>query len=411
MSYDLLLYTPVAQGTPAFVAEITHQTSNWRRSTKLQGGYWQGTFTFQGTRQELQRWFYERLGYHVAERTNGVVTWEGMIYEMDLTTAEVTRRRSLDAMTNSVLIRRVDYEGHNRPHATYANTQSQGRYGRRDDVATIHMGQAPDAPTMGNRILKEAAWPWARPVTVRKGGADSLTVTVCGYAFAANWRYIYNYHTPKVRPGGGDDLAQIAIPAFLKEIADSYLTQFLTWTDDAASRTNTLTVLHNITSDIRAWDWLQEQVALGDTAYAPWRLWVGAGRRLHYGAVSLTPALYLRDGGLYSSIAGHEAINPRNVQPCVVRDLQYSRERAEYGGMLTDARDILIDEVSVDADDTLNMHTSDATESDIANALEAARQAQTEWLHDYWDKASEADRARRKAEWERTHPPTERFPG
>ena len=66
------------------------------------GGYWRGSFIITGDQARLAKFFYERLACHLVERWGGMVTWEGMIYEMDLTIGGTTRRRSLDLMANYV---------------------------------------------------------------------------------------------------------------------------------------------------------------------------------------------------------------------------------------------------------------------------------------------------------------------
>jgi len=94
MGYTLRLFTGVKQGL-GYVTDISRAAQDWKRTIRLQGGFWQGSFRVEGTLAELQEWFFNRLGYHVEERSGGAVTWEGMIYELELTAHGVRRRRSL----------------------------------------------------------------------------------------------------------------------------------------------------------------------------------------------------------------------------------------------------------------------------------------------------------------------------
>ena len=109
MSVSLRIFPPLLVGTGSAL-DVTGDILGWRRSIRGRGGYWQGDFSLVGPEKDLARLFYEYLGGHFEERSNGVKTWEGMIYEMDLTYPTplgkeafmVTRRRSLDLLYNYV---------------------------------------------------------------------------------------------------------------------------------------------------------------------------------------------------------------------------------------------------------------------------------------------------------------------
>jgi len=107
--YTLRLYTPLALGTPTFRFDLTRYAQNWKRSIRAVGGYWQGSFRLTGAVSDLAQAFDQWLGYHVQERSGGGTTWEGLVYEMDLTVGGVKRRRSFDLMANSVKSTYVDW--------------------------------------------------------------------------------------------------------------------------------------------------------------------------------------------------------------------------------------------------------------------------------------------------------------
>ena len=107
MSLTLRIHGSVL-GSGGFIKDITSKAIGWRRSIRAQGGYWQGEFSLTGDIQYLARYFYQYLGYHIDERSAGRTSWEGLIYEMDFTTAGVTRRRSLDMLYNNVKVRYID---------------------------------------------------------------------------------------------------------------------------------------------------------------------------------------------------------------------------------------------------------------------------------------------------------------
>jgi hypothetical protein len=102
--YNLRVRSSVLDASgPKFQMDLTRYNTGWRRSTRAQGGYWQGSFRLTGqSEQKLQNWFETWLGYDVLETSGGAASWQGMIYEMDLMIAGVRRRRSLDLMSNAI---------------------------------------------------------------------------------------------------------------------------------------------------------------------------------------------------------------------------------------------------------------------------------------------------------------------
>src|SRR3989304_6696094 len=81
--YSLLLYTSIKTGKN-FGADITDLAQAWRRTTRLVGGYWLGSFDITEQTSVVQDIFYNHIGSHIEERSGGVATWEGMIYDMDV---------------------------------------------------------------------------------------------------------------------------------------------------------------------------------------------------------------------------------------------------------------------------------------------------------------------------------------
>ena len=100
--YALSLYGPVIDTSPGFEAALTQTARGWKRSIRNMGGCWQGSFTLFGEATTLQDRFRRWLGYDLRERAGGITSWRGLIYEMDLTINQVTRRRSLDLIWNRI---------------------------------------------------------------------------------------------------------------------------------------------------------------------------------------------------------------------------------------------------------------------------------------------------------------------
>lgn len=48
MGYTLRLFTGVKQGL-GYVTDISRAAQDWKRTIRLQGGFWQGSFRVEGT--------------------------------------------------------------------------------------------------------------------------------------------------------------------------------------------------------------------------------------------------------------------------------------------------------------------------------------------------------------------------
>ena len=382
--YSLLLS---AQAGNDYQADITDVAQRWERSIRLQGGYWQGTFRIEERIETLQEWFYNRLGWQVQERSSGGITWEGLIYELDLTVNGVTRRRGLDTLANEL----VWDHGASWQWETLRNEESIRRYGTKQN----YLGRrgAWLAPPINE--LAQSAWPWPRTIGIAPAEKQNwLDVTVCGYAFTLNWLYAYaNWWNAGLYWTVGE------------WVADELARHHGTFVTVGQVQANPLPIQKYQLDKVRVWDLLQELAGMGDAAGKPWRLWVGPGRLAHYGPVDLTVRGYLLGGQVYTSVGGIANLAPRTIQPGVIRDTEYPRERSEPGSVLADARDILVEEVQVDADGRLNLRTTYTTDMDILAAAAARRSEDDERLRALWARAWDEDYEKRRKRWE------ERYPG
>jgi hypothetical protein len=380
--YALLLSTV----TDGFQADITKTAQDWERATRLQGGFWQGTFRVEDKIATLQEWFYNRLGWQVQERSNKGITWEGLIYEMELTTNGVTRRRSLDTIGNELL---WDH-GNSWSSTTLRNEESIRRYGTKQNYLGAR-GDFLDPPT---NELASSAWPWARAIGIAPREKDSyLDVTVCGYIFTLNWRYVFS--------NWWDPTKYWTVGEWIADELGRNRGDFLVLGDVKA---NTLPIQKYMLGRERVWDFLQELTAMGDAAGKPWRIWVGPGRRVHYGPVDLTVRGYLRGGTVHTSVGGIANLAPRSLAPGVIRDTEYPRERSEPGSVLADARDLLVEEVQVDAENRLSLRTTFTTDADILIAQGQRRGEDDERLANLWRTAFDADLEKRRLRWEGRYP-------
>ena len=448
MSKRLQIYDSAAGGQ-GFVSAIN--VPNWRRSIRSHGGYWQGRFSLSGAVADLTPIFYEWLGFHVVEKTGGSASWEGMIYEMELSHGGVKRRRSLDLMANYVSVYWVDPAREEHQTSWASQAQSIARYGRKEEIDWLDDMTEPAAEAQRDRMLAEYAWPWARPLSFSNPGLTELTVAACGYAFTANWRYTtqnsefdteqgaLSYAATTFTDSGqdwadwettsGDGAYSVWVTNSDNTLTWAYLgtksstTVATVWQDQgltsagwngadpiAGSKTpssyyvrggaselisdivtndceflsvgriddNYVQVNRILQRDQRGWDVMMDAVDLGDTSGNPYRLYVQNDRNVIYEQIDTAPRYYLRSGSVYDSIGAQVAVDPRLVQPAVVRDMAYTMGRSEYGSWLSDARDIYVDEVQVDENDNLTMKTELYTEGDI---LAEITKQQTRYPH------------------------------
>lgn len=360
MSLTLRIHGSVL-GSGGFVEDITSKAIGWRRSIRAQGGYWQGEFSLTGDVQYLARWFYQYLGYHIDERATGRTSWEGMIYEMDFTTAGVSRRRSLDMLYNSIRVRYIDTNNEIALTTAASDSTSIGMYGQRDQIWPVDGQDQAAAEAVRDSILQEYMYPYARTVgtTIGEQGETSLLVRVCGYSFTGNWRY------ETAGDNTDDNLSD-----WLSEIISTDC-EFLSV---GKIESNTLQVRKETRIDMRAWDVITKLLEMGSSDQ-PVRAYVDNERRFNYETIDTTPQYFKRGDGLFGSAGANLEINPWQVHPAVVRDLTYPVSKVELGAWLDDARDWYISEVEVwdlgEGETKLVLKSEEYEESEILIAQEA----------------------------------------
>jgi hypothetical protein len=312
--------------------------------------------------------FYTWLGADVVELMAGGVSWNGLIYEIELTHKGSVRRRSLDLMTNAV---NVSYQDGGEVSDAGFSTQAQAiaRYGRKEISLSGDNMPLATAQALRARHLAGNAWPWPRPVSLGEPGDSAIEIRACGYVFTANWLYLQSGdgaehdvdHWISAIAGTAEGLSS----DHGGSVSGAGDCQFLSGGNLAS---NTLQVKEYPEAEDRAWDKIAELADLGDSSGNPWRAWVDKDRRLHYQPVELDPRYYLRDGVLYDSAGGRVAVEPWGVVPGVVRDLSYPVTRSEPGSSLADARDQIVEEVEINAGGRVSLKT---TILDEAEAMEA----------------------------------------
>jgi len=340
MERNLILKTPAVYGTPVFARNISQEATNWRRSIRRDGGYWMGSFTIVADPIYMGKFFNEYLGFHFEEIAGGK-TWEGLIYEMDLTINGITRRRSLDLLYNSVAVKYNDTADVAQPPVYETNAASISRYGQREEILLLDNYPQTAAEQYRDTYLRENAWPWARVVGVKLQSKadknrtkDSLDVTVAGYIYTANWRF----------ESVGDDTDD-NVSTWITDIVATDC-EFI----QAGNITvNTTQVRKETNMPERAWDVIVELTDLGGldafSFAVPYRFYVDNDRRAYYEQISTIPLYSIRDGELYSGPGGSSLASPWKVRPAVVRDYDYPGRILEVDAWLDDGRDFYVSEV------------------------------------------------------------------
>jgi hypothetical protein len=302
----------------------------WRRSIRGIGGYWQGEFTLYGDEADLAQFFYSHLGGHIEEYSGGHKTWEGMIYEMELTTDGTSRRRSFDSMFNHVRVRYINTDNEILLTDAVTNDASILAYGQKEMIWPLDGQDQTPAEAVRDSLLADFAWPRGRTngTTLGTIGKRSLFVRVCGYSFTANWEY----------ESVGDDTDDN-----LSTWIDEIITTDCAFLTSGNIRSNTLQVRKETRIEMRCWE-----------------------------------VYFKREGGFYTAAGGHVTPDPWQVKPAVVRDMTYPIQTFEIDAWLEDARDWYMSEVDVwdNGDGTAKLipKGEEFDESDILIAQEAYEQ-------------------------------------
>lgn len=373
--YTLRLYSPISDPSPAFVADLTNAAPNWRRSHRSMGGPWQGSFTLQGSAAQLQHAFDTWLGFRLVERVAGLATWEGQIYELELTGHAMRRVRSLDLLANAARVQYITWawtgtrwESSEFLTPWLADAASVARYGRKEQTLTTSCPLA-TAELIRNTLIRTNAWPWPRPIGSTSDPALSLQVRVCGYVYTANWMFAHEYdYTDHNVSDWITSLVGTTFGLTLNHGGASATAGDCQFLRTGRIQANTLQVTEAVTAQTRTWSLLSSLAGLGDASAIPWTLQVQPGRTVDYRPLSTTPRYYLRNGALYDKLAAPQPVTPWKLKPGVIRDMTYPGTRAEPGSFLTDVRDSYVEEIEVTAEGNVILKTALYNQADLLSA-------------------------------------------
>lgn len=333
--YALICRDNILRGT-AFVEEFSRLALRWRRSIRANGGFWEGSWWFPLDRyrpeEYLRTWYEHRLFHRIEERV-GAVSWQGVVWEMELSLDGAKERRSLSTVYNRIKTMYVDSADDTVKETDwYENAASIAAYGYRelillpDDPVTTAAAEA-----QAQQELALSAAPYPRTVAIDPRLPDGLLVTVVGDVFTANNRYVT----------AGDGSVDTVVN-YIQEIVATDC-QFLT---PGRMQNNVLPTKKSVTTPMRAWDKILQLVELGDAIFAPRVFYVHEGGMAHYERANATPLYewHGRNGGLKDLMGGN---SPWLVRPAMVRNMTRKRATPTPDTFRLDGRDSWIAEVEM----------------------------------------------------------------
>lgn len=354
----------------SFLENISQNSSvRWRRSYRRQGGFWVGTMDIPADRrvgiEELERvWFNGGLMKRFKEATGSTVTWEGIVWEVELTRDGVKRSRSVADVWNASRVIGRDESGDPLDTGWYTNQASINRYLRRELILTVDRATSAQAIAEAQNVLIESAEAWPQRKQFGKDLEDGVRVTVVGDVFTANNRYV-SISSPGTTDTVSDHIADILI-------TDCDL---LAPTSIAV---NSVSIYTGYLMPIRAWDKLLELTEMGDGT-RPYTITVGLGGRVAYAPASNIPKYLWRGKKRGFGYTGGD-IDPWAARTGVLRDETTPPGAPLPGSFLLSRQDEWLAEVEMSiGQDFPTLKPENFDEDEIA----ARYQSELEWLRKF----------------------------
>jgi hypothetical protein len=215
----------------------------------------------------VRYWFKQMLLARIDEMFDGQRTWSGRVWEMTYEEMGVRLTKTMDGMANAV---NVDFRSttgdlartHWDPDAVPDNgldAESIGEFGRFDAVVTINTTSATEALERQAAELAKRKNPYTLPPSFTdRDGPATIEITAVGAPILCNSRYIL--------PGELCDFAseapEITVSELIEQIVEDFCGDWLTVVSIAENDTVTV---QDVPQSVRAWDRLEELVALRDS--------------------------------------------------------------------------------------------------------------------------------------------------
>jgi hypothetical protein len=362
-SYTLRLYTGLLSASgSSYITDITTIAQDWKRSIRLDGGYWLGSFSLYEPLDTLRYWFYTYLGAHVEETTGGGITWEGMIAEMQL--SEDFNSPALD-VTVMGYIHTAGWR-YTTPGTAAANASDWISTILTNDCATyLTPGQIVANTLQVETAIENDQYAWDEIMRVTELGDASGNPwqVYCHTGRTVNYRQI-PVTTPDYYIMGG-----LTRRRSLDEMTNYVDGEYT----DATGKAFTLAAASNAVS-IATYG--RRMFKLSQNRIATATMEAYRDTYLKANAYPWSRPIGSESIRIYSDVGQTLINNPFAVRPGVVRDLRWPTTGQESGAWLPDRRDFLVDEVEVSGDGNISLRASDYNETDMRLAMIAAFQRQ-----------------------------------
>jgi len=295
---SVVLYESAARNwgeQTSYVTNLDGLYTSWRRTNRAIGGYHIGKLTIHDLGMpQLTNYFETWLGYRIVESICGLVTWEGLVWQLDLFKNGVNYRRTLDRdkTHNSVKVYYTDTSGDQQTVAWSENESASEIFGTIEMVYTIGVTGSTTATAFRDNKLTKHAWPISRQVGSTTVGtptqqSDGLYITCAGYWTTLDWEY-YESSTS----GAGHGVIQ-------NLLNNSY---FVTW-DHLEPNSGLSDAEADGTSIPKTnRDFIEDIINAGDNSGNVWTGGVYAGRKFRYEPAPTTVEYTLRNGWLYDNV-------------------------------------------------------------------------------------------------------------
>jgi hypothetical protein len=355
--YSLRCYSSPLMGE-SFIEDFSDIALRYRHATRYLGGYWDASWFIpfsdprlvgnspfkqralrQATEYLIRDWFENRLMYRIKESAGGSLTWQGLVWRMELTYDGSKTVKDIEEVFNRVKVVYTDLAGAKQETAWYDNTPSQNRYGIRELIIPMDNVSATQAQTRAQTELAQMAHPIETAVSFQQSELEDeiyregLEVRASGDIFTANSRYV---------GATSADGATGNLSTFVQAIIENDC-QFLSVGNIQA---NTVQVRRSFKTPTRAWDALLDLVEIGDSQFRPWTIYSHGGARVRYELANNAPRYEWRGRktGLVDLIGGG---SPWAVLPGVIRDTTRRSTPAVPGTFLQKSNDSWVAEIEM----------------------------------------------------------------
>jgi hypothetical protein len=293
-------------GTPAYRMSLSGLVGSWRRTVRSIGGYHLGKMRVRNLGiEKLSDFFNTWLGFTIYERTYGITTYEGIIWQLDLIKNGINYRRTLDPRVwhNRVNVYYSDANWEQQTTGWSENTSSSDIYGEMEYIYSLGAAVSGGATALRDRALIEYAWPESKTVgsvdvsrNTPISSGEGLYITTAGFGTTMNWQY-YTADTSAT--------------------ASSLINTLVGTTEFVSAgriETNSLSTRVACSENPqRVGDLIEQILSEGDSSGNIWNGGVYANQEFVYESAPTTVDYYLLNGILYSS--GGIIVNPHLLKP------------------------------------------------------------------------------------------------